>query len=288
MPTATPPERARQEAVVTRREQEGNGSDPTPRASSQAARASGRRILVLAIVVSLCASALLAIGILLFGRFGETEGRILGTTALIAGYGLLALPAGFLLEGGRRVRLAVATLILAATGLGLALAAIWSTDPPDALGKSVATVTAFAVAATQTSALTARRRLRDRLIVARLFRLSVALAIVLAGLVTVAVWVEDIGWEGYFRITAALAVLDVLVVVLQPVLAFARPETAVHRLHLVLEQGDEVDVEVDAVDFASAVANAVRSAERGGSRVHSVERLDGGGARAATPKASRR
>jgi hypothetical protein len=56
----------------------------------------------------------------------------------------------------------------------------------------------------------------------------------------------------------------------------------------VLEQGDEVDVEVDAVDFASAVANAVRSAERGGSRVHSVERLDGGGARAATPKASRR
>ncbi len=242
---------------------------------------------MLTIVTSLSASALLAIGILLFGQFGETEGRVLGTTALIAGYGLLALPAGLLLEGSRRLPLAVTTLALAVTGLALALAAVWSTDSADALGKSVATVTAFAVAATQTSALAARRRTHDRQVVGRLFRVSVTVAIVLAGLVTVAAWAEDIGWEGYYRILAALAVLDVLVVVLQPVLALARPATIVHRLHVVLDQGEELDVEVDAVDFASAVANAIRMTEHDGGRVRGVERVDGdrgAGVRAVPPK----
>jgi hypothetical protein len=245
---------------------------------------------VLAIVASLSASALLAIGILLFGQFGETEGRVLGTTGLIACYGLLALPAGLLFERERRLPLAVTTLALAATGFVLALAAVWSTDPPEALGKSIATVTAFAVAATQTSALIARRRAHDRPVVGRLFRASVALAVILAALVTAAAWAE-VDREGYFRILAALAVLDVLVVVLQPVIVLARPATAVHRLHLVLEQGGEIDVEVDAVDFASAVADAIRLTERNGRRVRGLERVErpiGADARAVPAKDAER
>jgi len=53
----------------------------------------GRRILLLCVAGLLSASALLAIAILLVGRFGSTEGKILGSTALLAGYGLIALPA---------------------------------------------------------------------------------------------------------------------------------------------------------------------------------------------------
>ena len=56
-----------------------------------------RRLLLTAVAVSITATALLAIGVLLFGSFGETEGRILGSTMILAGYALLALPAGFLL-----------------------------------------------------------------------------------------------------------------------------------------------------------------------------------------------
>ena len=80
-----------------------------------------RRLVLIGVAVSLCATALLAIGILLFGNFGETEGRILGTTLMLAGYGLVALPAGFLLDQSRHRPLAGAVIALAATGLALAL-----------------------------------------------------------------------------------------------------------------------------------------------------------------------
>jgi hypothetical protein len=75
---------------------------------------SGKRILLLAVAGLLSASALLAIGILLVGRFGETEGRILATTALLAGYGLVGLPSTILFDQGRSRRLAVGGLALAA------------------------------------------------------------------------------------------------------------------------------------------------------------------------------
>lgn len=101
---------------------------------------SGRRVLLVAIPVPLTATALLAIGILLFGGFGETEGRILTTTALLAGYGLLALPAGFLLDQGRIAALAADVLALAVTGFAVAVAAVWTGDPPAEVGKTLATI----------------------------------------------------------------------------------------------------------------------------------------------------
>lgn len=231
------------------------------------------RILLLTVVASLSAAALLAIGIVLFGDFGETEGRILGSTALIALYGLLALPGGILLDRARLPRLATTVLALAVAGLSLALAAIWSGEPPEELGKSVATVTAFAAAFTQTSALAARRRERDPRAVRRLFAVSVALAVVLAALITAAAWAE-IDHEEYFRIVAAFAVLDALVVALQPILALARPAGDVHRLRVLVEPGDEIVTTVEAADFAGAAARAIRAIERGGSRVLRLERIE--------------
>src|SRR5689334_8083938 len=101
---------------------------------------SGKRVVLLGVAGLLSASALLAIGILLAGRFGETEGRILGTTALLAGYGLIALPATILLDQGRLAGLSLAGLGLAGAGAALALAAVWS-NAPEALGKAVGTAT---------------------------------------------------------------------------------------------------------------------------------------------------
>ena len=62
---------------------------------------SGKQGLLLSVAVLLSVSAALAVGILLFGEFGETEGRVLATTGLLAGYGLLALPAAMLLDRRR-------------------------------------------------------------------------------------------------------------------------------------------------------------------------------------------
>jgi hypothetical protein len=233
---------------------------------------SGKRILSLAVVGSLCATAALAIAILLFSEFGRTQGRILGTTGLLALSGLLALPAGILFDQRRLTRLATALVVLATVGFMLAVTAIWLNDPPVALGKAVATVMAFTVASTQTAALVARGGDRERPSVRRLFASSLALALVGASMIAAAAWAEIDDNELYYRVLGALVVADVLTVVLQPVLARAGRVVTVHRLRLLVEPGGERELDVEAPTFAAAVARAVAGAEQNGSRVLRIER----------------
>jgi hypothetical protein len=235
---------------------------------------SGKRILSIAVVASLCATAALAIAILLFSEFGRTQGRILGTTGLLALSGLLALPAGILFDQRRLTWLATAMVVLATVGFMLAVTAIWLNDPPVALGKAVATVVAFTVASTQTAALVARGGDRERPSVRRLFASSLALALVGASMIAAAAWAIDDN-ELYYRILGALVVADVLTVVLQPVLARAGRVATVHRLRLLVEPGGERELDVEAPTFAAAVARAVARAEQNGSRVLRIERRIG-------------
>jgi hypothetical protein len=238
-------------------------------AATVRAMASRKRILLLVVAGLLSASALLAIGILLAGRFGRTEGRILGTTALLAGYGLVALPATILLDRPRSSRLAVGALVLAAVGVSLALAAIW-TDGGDELGRAVGTVTAFALASAQSCALAARRHERDPMVVRRLFAVSLTLAFAVAAMLTALLWAGSMG-GGSVRGLGALAVLDLLAVGLQPILARARPVAPLRRLRIVVEPGETVVLDVEAVDLAAAVAKAIRTVERGGRRIVGIE-----------------
>ncbi len=235
----------------------------------------GRRILLLCVAGLLSASALLAIAILLVGRFGSTEGKILGSTALLAGYGLIALPSVMLFDQGRLRALALATAALVAVSAALALASVWTPSRPDALGKSMGTATVFALACTQVSILSARRRERDSVVVRRLFAASCgtgALAVVAASAL---LWAQPDGGT-YPRLFGALVVLDLALVALQPVLARARAAGPVHRLRVVRSFGEPVDVTVEGGDLASAVAKAIRGVERDGSRVVGIDVSDGG------------
>ena len=233
-----------------------------------------RRILLFCVAGLLSASALLAIAILLVGRFGSTEGKILGTTALLAGYGLVALPATVLLDQARFRPLALATVLLAGVSAAIALASVWTSSPPDALGNSVGSVTAFALAGAQVSALAARRQRRDPLVVRRLFTVSCGTVLVAASLFAGLIWAQPSGL--YPRLFGALVVLDLLLVALQPILARARPAGTVHRLRIVSSSGEPVDVTIEGGDLASAAAKAIRAAERDGSRVVGIEVSDGG------------
>jgi MFS family permease len=234
---------------------------------------SGRRLILLAAAGSLCVTAGLAIAILLFSEFGETQARILGTTALIGLYGLLALPAGILIDQHRLHRLAAGVLALCAIGFAVALAALWTSDPPAALDNAVWTTGLFAAASTQTAALAARRTARDPAVVKRLFIASTALAVTIAAMLAGAMWAE-LEDETYFRFLGAIAVADVLAVALQPILYRLRgtEEPARHRLRLHLESGDTVDLEVTATGFTDALVQAVTIAERKG-RVVGIERV---------------
>jgi hypothetical protein len=228
-----------------------------------------KRILLLGVAGLLSITALLAIVTLLFaGHFGRTQSRILGSTAVLAGYGLLALPAVVLLDQGRSRRLALASASLAAAGAAVALVGIWSGS--DTVGKTVGSVTAFALAGTQISALTARRRDDDPRVVRRLFAASCALGLVVASIVAVFIWTQPSGVP-FARLFGSLVVLDLLLVALQPILAHARPPGHVHRLHVVLASGESLTVSIEGGDLASAAAKAIRSVERGNRHVVGLE-----------------
>lgn len=233
-----------------------------------------RRLLLTAVAAVLTLAAVLAIGTLLFGRFGDTEGRILGTTLLLAAFGLLSLPAAILLDQGRGPRLAALLLGLAATGFALATAGIWSGGLPATFGKLTGTVVAFGLATTQTAALTARRHERELHRVHRLFAASTVLVFTLASVGSAAVWVE-VDSQLFARLFGAGVVLDVLLVTLQPVLALLQRPQRRYLLHLRLDDARELDVAVDGNSLARAAARAIDDAEEAGRAVVAIEVVDG-------------
>lgn len=233
-----------------------------------------RRFLLTAVAAVLTLAAVLAIGTLLFGRFGDTEGRILGTTLLLAAFGLLSLPAAILLDQGRGPRLAALLLGLAATGFALATAGIWSGGLPATFGKLTGTVVAFGLATTQTAALTARRHERELHRVHRLFAASTVLVFTLASVGSAAVWVE-VDSQLFARLFGAGVVLDVLLVTLQPVLALLQRPQRRYLLHLRLDDARELDVAVDGNSLARAAARAIDDAEEAGRAVVAIEVVDG-------------
>ena len=235
---------------------------------------SRRRLLLYAVAAVLTLTALLAIGILLFGRFGQTEGRILGTTMFLAVFGLLSLPPAILLDQGRLPGLAALVLALSVAGFALASAGIWISDPPTALGKLTVTVVAFGLAAAQTGALAARTREDDALPLRLLFAASTALAFMLAAVGATATWVEPDS-QLFLRIFGAAVVLDVLLVALQPLLALLRRPQRRYVLHLRLDEKGELDVTVEASTLSRAAARAIDDAERAGTAVVAIEVVDG-------------
>jgi hypothetical protein len=218
----------------------------------------------------MCAAAALAIGILLFGDFGDTEGRVLATTFLLAAYSALTIPAAILWDQRRLRSLAALVAALAALAATLNTAAVWSEGAGDRLGKVLGTVMIYLVVAVVAAALAARPR-------HRLFLPSVALAFVVATMAAVALWAE-IERSGYLRLLGALVVLDVLLVAIQPLLLRAGRKQVVRPLRLVDRSGRTSEVEVEADSLADAVARAIRGAEHRGAHVRSVEVLERTGA----------
>ena len=228
----------------------------------------GRRVLLLGVAALLSLSALLAIGILVVGRFGSVEARILGSTALLAGFGLVALPAVMLLDKERARVLAYVAAAVPAFAAALALVVTWSRSDSEALGRSLGSATIVALAFAQLAAMTARRTERDDSLVRRLFALSCGTGLLGAGVGVALLWIGPDSQRAP-RLFGALLVLDLLLVALQPLLARARAGNVLRRITVVDASGDQLEFEVAARDVASAAARAIRSAEqsRGGCTV---------------------
>jgi hypothetical protein len=224
---------------------------------------SGRRVLLVVLVVSLVATGLLAIGILLFAEFDDTSGRILATTGLIGLFSLLCLPAAALLDRGRAQRLAYVTIGTAGVGLVLTLALLWgdvSSDPPS---KAALTIGLLAGALAQASATTARRRETDSSAVHWLYVGAIVAAAAFAAMGAGAAW-GDVDGETYYRFLGALAVADLLLVLLQPVARriAAAPARAASRLVFTLDEEPTEEAVEAAVDALEASGVSVMKVDR--------------------------
>jgi hypothetical protein len=234
---------------------------------------SGKQLLVYLTITSLAATAALAIGVLLLGDFDDTEARVLLTTLAISVSGVLGLPAAVLLEQGRSPVLAWASITLTVVLFAAFEIMVWQNEDSEPGWKFVGTLAAVTVASTQISALTTRLRAGDRPSVRKVYASAVALVVVIAVLVVAAIW-EEIDDATYYRILAALAVLNVLLVVVQPFLRKLGPAAGgAFRVRLATEPGGVQELELAGHDFADAVARSIREHERAGRRVTRLERL---------------
>lgn len=217
----------------------------------------GRRLFLQALVASLCLTAALAIGTLLFAEFDHTAGRILLTTTFLSVASLLALPAGVLLDQGRAPALAWAVIAAAAAGFAVAMVAVWVAEDSEWAWKVALTLGLAAVAGAQAAASTSRRRPEDGPRLAWLYGLGIVLSIVLAALISNAAW-KGIDSSGYYRFLGAIAIAAVLATLLQPIL---------RRLQRPPERRHELVLRLDRAPSEQAVAAAVEALGRHGVRV---------------------
>jgi hypothetical protein len=149
----------------------------------------------------------------------------------------------------------------------LSVSLIWIDDRPVWLWKTWAVIGTLTLAAAQGCAVESRRRDSDSPLVNRLVTGSAVSGAILTGLGVLAILTE-IQDGGFYRLLGAVAIIDVLCVVL--VAVFRRAAGPVGRRHRIRIDGRLV--ESPGRDFAAAAANAIREAERGGREVRRIER----------------
>jgi hypothetical protein len=220
----------------------------------------GTRLVLLALVISLCVTGAIAIGTLLFAEFDDTAGRILATTGLLSLASLLSLPAGVLLDRRRVVPLAWATIAAAALAFVLAMVTIWGEQDQETLSRLTWTLWLGAGAGAQAATMTALLRPGDSRRLRVVYLVSIVLASTLAALIGLAVWIEPDS-EAYGRITGAVAVAAVLATLLQPIL---------RRMEAPAEKRNELVLTLDEPPSEEAVAAVVEALEKHGSRVEKV------------------
>jgi MFS family permease len=197
----------------------------------------GRRLFLWTLIVSLCLTAALAIGTLLFADFDDRAGRILLTTTFLSVASLLALPAGVLLDQGRGRLLGWATIALSAAGFVAAMVAVWAAEDDDRAWKVALTIGLAAVVGAQASASSVRRRPTDGGWLKGLYVGGILLSLLLAALIAFAAWEEVEDNAGFYRFLGATAVAAVLATLLQPLARrLEGPPARARRLVLELDR----------------------------------------------------
>jgi hypothetical protein len=172
-----------------------------------------RRIFLLGAAAIVSVAALVAIGTVLSGDFGETEGRIFATLATTFAAGSTVLAGLACLGRGVSRPLGVAGVVLASAGFLLWSAEIWGEYDSDGYWKLVGVLTAWTLALLVV--MTTRLMLTSPALVRRLYPATAAAAAGAAALASVMILREQgDGWQLF----AVLLILALLGEALAPIL----------------------------------------------------------------------
>jgi len=171
------------------------------------------------LIGALAASAVTAIVIVVQGNFSETDGKVLGTTAAVAGVTLLALPSLVHLERRRYLPLSAAAIVASLAAFGMLVKLIWSFDlfSDTSAVKTAGTMVIIAFAANHLSLILFAWP-KGSAPVAVCVGLTAGLVMAVATMLVTAIWVEAEAGP-FWRALAALAILEVLGTITTPLLA---------------------------------------------------------------------
>jgi hypothetical protein len=234
-----------------------------------------RRILLRAVVAALSVTALVAISALLGGNFGETEWKILATTGGFALASLFALRGTILLDQGIHRRLGRSVVLLSAFAFLLLLKVVWIDDGGSEWTWKTMTIAAgLAGALGQIATSLSRRRPTDPPSIRPLSALAAVTALTVEVLIALAA-IDEIDNGGYYRVLAAVFVLDVLLVALESVVRRLGDRPAAAPGHAVfvciLADGRQIRREAREHELPEAVASALRELNARGQRVRAIE-----------------
>ncbi|HLA94102.1 MAG TPA: hypothetical protein VK612_00170 [Pyrinomonadaceae bacterium] len=176
-----------------------------------------RRVFLNTLIASVAVSAIVGIGVILFGDFGEVEFRILMTTLTITATSILGLACGAYIESGRGNLLPKAGIIFSVVMALMLFLVIWDVlDDSENFIKATGTLSILAVACSHLSLLSLAR------IDAR-FAWSRIVAFIcvwlLAAILLYIIWLEpDSSSDLVSRIIGILSILIASITVLTPIL----------------------------------------------------------------------
>lgn len=234
-----------------------------------------RRMLLRAVVAALSVTALVAIAAILGGDFGGTQWKILATTSGFALASLFALRGTILLDQGIRRRLGWSVVFLSALAFLLLLKVLWIDDgDSEWTWKTLAIAAGLAGALGQIATSISRRRPTDPPSIRPLSAAAAVCALTVEVLIAIAA-IDEVSAGDYYRILAAIFVLDVLLVALESVVRRLGDKPAVAPGHAafvcVLADGRQIRREARAQELPEAVASALRELNARGQRVRSIE-----------------
>jgi hypothetical protein len=173
-----------------------------------------KRAALTTALVAVALSAALGVYALVGGGFGDTEGKVLGTSLLVTAAAVIALAAAVALEGGRLGRLPYLGVAAAIAGFGMLVVGVWAELDVDAYLRTAFTLVVVSLAVGYMGLIgLARLPGRQQWTVTAAY----VLAGVAAGMIAAAIWFEPPA-EAYWRGGGVVFILLAAATVTVPIL----------------------------------------------------------------------